>query len=76
MYKQIECLGIEILVSPVLFISIQALLVKADSEQRKSLKSGYDMITNPAKMGERFKFLSLHANKDKDYVPAGFKALS
>lgn len=49
---------------------------QASPEQRKSLISGYDMMTNPSKMGDRFKFLALSRHKGKEYLPAGFKPLS
>ena len=48
----------------------------ASPEQRKSLITGYDLLTNPAKMGERFKFMALHQRSQADYVPAGFKPLT
>ena len=50
----------------------QMLLEKAKQEQWKSLITGYDMLTNPSKMGERFKFFALMNPSSGDYVPAGF----
>lgn len=54
---------------------LQSLLAKANEVQRKNLISGYDMLTNPNKMGDRFKFLALLQrtyDADSSYVPAGF----
>ncbi|XP_067681728.1 protein arginine methyltransferase NDUFAF7, mitochondrial-like [Haliotis asinina] len=53
-------------------VRLQVLLQKADQEAWKDLISGYDMLTNPKKMGERFKFLALMNPRQKDYIPAGF----
>ena len=49
---------------------------KVTMEERKSLISGYDMVINPEKMGERFKFLALHTGRPAGYTPAGFKSLT
>jgi NADH dehydrogenase [ubiquinone] 1 alpha subcomplex assembly factor 7 len=47
-----------------------------DETVKKNLLSGYDMITNPEKMGERFKFFAmLQKKKDDSYIPEGFKPL-
>jgi len=53
---------------------LQMLFSNANDEQRKSLLTGYDMLTNPNKMGDRFKFLALMQRRQYDslYVPAGF----
>jgi NADH dehydrogenase [ubiquinone] 1 alpha subcomplex assembly factor 7 len=54
---------------------LQVLLGTADDVQRKNLISGYDMLTNPNKMGDRFKFMALLQRTpdiDSSYVPAGF----
>jgi len=48
------------------------LMKTAHGEQLEQLMSGYDMLTNPSKMGERFKFLSLLQSNRKNYEPAGF----
>ena len=49
------------------------LLGSASPSVRKSLITGYDMLTNPQKMGERFKFYAmLQHREDPDYTPAGF----
>jgi NADH dehydrogenase [ubiquinone] 1 alpha subcomplex assembly factor 7 len=54
-------------------VRLEVLLSKANEEQRRSLTSGYDMLTNHEKMGERFKFLALLSHRqDPTYVPAGF----
>ena len=50
-------------------------MANANDEQRKSLISGYDMMTNRDKMGERFKFFSVCQKRASDYVPAGFKPI-
>lgn len=57
------------------FLLFQVLLSSATTEQRKSLITGYDMLTNPAKMGERFKFFAILEKLNDGYVPAGFTAL-
>lgn len=56
-------------------VRLQVLLSSASTEQRKSLITGYDMLTNPAKMGERFKFFAILEKLNDDYFPAGFAAL-
>lgn len=38
---------------------LEQLLNKADSDEIKSLKFAYEMMTDPKQMGERFKLLSL-----------------
>ena len=48
------------------------LLEKAEREHWKTLVTGYDMLTNPQKMGERFKFLALMNPPSPKYIPAGF----
>ncbi|XP_064603327.1 protein arginine methyltransferase NDUFAF7, mitochondrial-like isoform X2 [Liolophura sinensis] len=53
-------------------LRLQVLLERADTALRKDLITGYDMLTNPHKMGERFKFLAFTQHKDQDYSPAGF----
>ncbi|XP_066281071.1 protein arginine methyltransferase NDUFAF7, mitochondrial-like [Branchiostoma lanceolatum] len=47
----LENMGIE--------LRLQVLQRNADKSQRKDLLSGYDMLTNPDKMGDRFKFFSI-----------------
>jgi len=49
---------------------------KATTENRKDLITGYDMLTNPKKMGERFKFMALMRPRPGEYQPAGFVSLS
>ena len=51
---------------------LQVLMEKASVEQRKDLITGYDMLTNPRKMGERFKFMALLRERPNNYKPAGF----
>jgi len=54
-------------------MSVQMLMANATDKQKASLLSGYDMITNHEKMGERFKFLALLPNSRSPlYMPAGF----
>nr|KAG5710697.1 hypothetical protein BaRGS_035099 [Batillaria attramentaria] len=53
-------------------VRLQMLLQKAKQEHWKSLLTGYDMLTNPNKMGERFKFFAMMNPPFPDYVPAGF----
>ncbi|KAL8564289.1 hypothetical protein ACOMHN_050900 [Nucella lapillus] len=62
----------DFLVNMGIGVRLQMLLQKAKQEQWKSLLTGYDMLTHPAKMGERFKFLSLMNPPNSEYVPAGF----
>jgi len=58
----------------VLVYLLQVLLARATADQRKSLTSGFDMLTEPEKMGQRFKFCAmLHPDTETDYVPAGFE---
>lgn len=49
---------------------------KATPEIQKSLKSGYDMLTNEDQMGERFKFFAIYPKVFnivlEKYPPAGF----
>lgn len=58
-------------------VRLQKLLKTATTEeQKKQIASGYDMLVNPEKMGERFKFLGLFPqDMQEDLVenpPAGF----
>lgn len=46
-----------------------------DESIKQKLQSGYDMITNPEKMGERFKFFAILPKQEKHYIPDGFKPL-
>lgn len=54
----------------------QKLMANASSEIKRSLKSGYDMLTKADQMGDRFKFFAIYP-KVLDiilerYPPAGF----
>lgn len=40
---------------------LENLLENCNEEDKKALKSGFDMLVNPQKMGQRFKFLSVHS---------------
>ncbi|KAK7104723.1 protein arginine methyltransferase NDUFAF7, mitochondrial-like [Littorina saxatilis] len=62
----------EFLVNMGIGVRLQMLLQRAKQEDWKSLVTGYDMLTNPTKMGERFKFMALMNPSLPDYVPAGF----
>ncbi|KAI0227220.1 Protein arginine methyltransferase NDUFAF7, mitochondrial [Lamellibrachia satsuma] len=53
-------------------VRLQMLMKTAEGEQMDHLISGYEMLTNPKKMGERFKFLCLLQHNRNDYEPAGF----
>lgn len=56
--------------------SLQVLLRScSDASTRKQLISSYDMLTDPAKMGERFHFFSLlhHSRLAKPKKPVGLK---
>ncbi|XP_041354570.1 protein arginine methyltransferase NDUFAF7, mitochondrial-like isoform X2 [Gigantopelta aegis] len=53
-------------------VRLQVLLQKASTENWKDLISGYKMLTDKDKMGERFKFLAILKQKDSNYIPAGF----
>lgn len=46
-----------------------------DASTRKQLISSYDMLTNPARMGERFHFFSLlqHSRLLRVQLPTGLK---
>lgn len=52
------------------------LLHNKDQATKKTLISGFDMITNPEKMGDRFKFFAMLQKKDYDDPPSGFNKLS
>lgn len=44
-----------------------------DEENARTLISQYQMLTDPQKMGTRFKFMALLNNEiEKDYIPSGF----
>ncbi|XP_033734268.1 protein arginine methyltransferase NDUFAF7, mitochondrial-like isoform X2 [Pecten maximus] len=48
-----------------------------DEEKARTLISQYQMLTDPEKMGSRFKFMALlNSDIEKDYVPSGFIDLS
>lgn len=62
----------EFLINMGIGVRLQMLLQKSSQEHWKNLITGYDMLTNPSKMGERFKFFSLLNPPSATYVPAGF----
>ena len=47
---------------------LESLLEKSDESQKDILKSGLDMLVNPDKMGQRFKFLSFYPSVLKDHL--------
>ncbi|XP_037924568.1 protein arginine methyltransferase NDUFAF7 homolog, mitochondrial isoform X2 [Hermetia illucens] len=47
---------------------LKVLLEKAQPEAHEALKSGYDMLTHPDKMGSRFKFLSIFPQVLKEHL--------
>ncbi|XP_013781570.1 protein arginine methyltransferase NDUFAF7, mitochondrial-like [Limulus polyphemus] len=55
---------------------LEKLLKSATPELEKELKSGYDMLVSPEKMGDRFKFLALYPTDMQELLakqpPAGF----
>ncbi|XP_068239794.1 protein arginine methyltransferase NDUFAF7, mitochondrial [Palaemon carinicauda] len=55
---------------------LQRLLRSCKKEERKNLISGYEMLTDPKQMGERFKFFAMFPGVVKSflvkYPPAGF----
>ncbi|XP_071501445.1 protein arginine methyltransferase NDUFAF7, mitochondrial-like [Diadema antillarum] len=52
---------------------LKALLKSAPPSDHKDLMSGYRMLTDPAQMGERFKFFSILPSLPHQYTPAGFR---
>jgi len=49
------------------------LMSTATDSQKESLLSGYDMLTNHQKMGERFKFMALlPKSRTASVMPPGF----
>ncbi|KAJ8309164.1 hypothetical protein KUTeg_014038 [Tegillarca granosa] len=55
-----------------MIVRLKKLLDNAKPENRKDLVSGFEMLINPDKMGEKFKFFAMLPKKDKDHIPAGF----
>lgn len=57
---------------------LENLLANSSDDEKEVLKSGFDMLVNPEKMGSRFKFLSIFPKVLKDhlikYPVAGFKS--
>lgn len=55
---------------------LEKLLVNCNADDQEILKSSLDMLVNPQKMGERFKFLSFFPRVLKDHLkkfpPVGF----
>lgn len=49
-------------------VRLEKLIEKASENDREILKSGYDMLTNPDKMGSRFKFLSIFPSVLKSHL--------
>ncbi|KAH7971634.1 hypothetical protein HPB52_000663 [Rhipicephalus sanguineus] len=61
-------------------IRLEKLLANCPPEARQDLLTGYEMLTNPEKMGERFKFFGIFPKDMQDTLstnpPAGFFAPS
>ena len=51
---------------------LQVLLDKANLSEAEQLLSGYEMLTSPEKMGERFKFLTITSSPS--HIPTPFVA--
>lgn len=49
-------------------VRLEQLLEQSDNDQKEVLKSGFDMLINPEKMGRRFKFLSMFPLVLKDHL--------
>lgn len=49
-------------------LRLENLLKKAPESEHESLKSGFEMLTNPEKMGSRFKFFSIFPHVLKDHL--------
>lgn len=49
---------------------IQVLLDKADPVTARSLTTSYEWLTNPDKMGERFKFMAV--TNSSQHIPTPF----
>lgn len=49
-------------------VRLEVLIDNATEEQKKSLKSGYDMLISNEKMGKRFKFFSIFPSVLKDHL--------
>lgn len=47
---------------------LEILLSKSRPEEKENLKSGYDMLINPEKMGQRFKFFAMFPSVLKDHL--------
>lgn len=47
---------------------MQGLLDKCRDEEKEVLKSGFDMLVNPEKMGQRFKFFSFYPSVLRDHL--------
>lgn len=47
---------------------LEILLSKSLPEEKENLKSGYDMLVNPEKMGQRFKFFAMFPSVLRDHL--------
>ncbi|ELU12546.1 hypothetical protein CAPTEDRAFT_117962, partial [Capitella teleta] len=52
-------------------LRLQILLKNASEKDQHDLISGYDTLTNPEIMGERFKFFVMMQNRKNEYTPTG-----
>lgn len=53
------------------FFHHKILLKNASEKDQHDLISGYDTLTNPEIMGERFKFFVMMQNRKNEYTPTG-----
>lgn len=53
-------------------VLLQALLENAGPSQAEQLLSGYEMLTSPEQMGQRFKFLTITSSPS--HIPTPFAA--
>lgn len=60
----------------VIVLYFQNLMKHCKPEERRSLMSGFRMLTEPQQMGHKFKFLAFYPAVVKDFImkfpPAGF----
>ena len=59
-----------VLLEVMVCVWLQALLEKAGPSEAKQLLSGYEMLTSPEQMGQRFKFLTITSSPS--HIPTPF----
>lgn len=47
---------------------METLLASCNEEEKKALESGYEMLSSPQQMGDRFKFLSIFPSVLSDHL--------